>query len=78
MRILWLLSLASLVPMIARADKGPAKAEVEYVDDDAVLKNFTEKLGELAKKGKCLPPDKLKELMAEDKVAKVESAAPSD
>ena len=80
MRILLLLSfaVASLSVTAARADKAPAKVAVEYTDDDAVLKGFTEKLGALARAGKCLKPAKLKELTAADKTASLKSEKPND
>ena len=80
MRVLLLLSVAvaflGVIP--ARADQAPGKVAVEYIDDDAVLKGFTEKLGALAKAGKCLKPAKLKALMAADKTAALKSAKPND
>ena len=80
MRALLLLpvAVAFLSVLPARADKAPAKAAVDYIDDDAVLEGFTEKLGALAKAGKCLKPAKLKELTGADKTASLKSAAPND
>ena len=80
MRALLLLpvGLALLGSPFARADKEPAKVPVEYIDDDAVMERFTEKLGALAEKGKCLTPRKLRELTAEDRTAELKSAGPKD
>ncbi len=80
MRIVLLLPilLAAFAFVPVRADKAPAKIEVEYTDDSAILKSFTDKLGALAKDGKCLKPEKLKELIAVDIVAKLKSGKPND
>ncbi len=68
----------SLLVLFAMVAIAPARAaEPEYVEDDAVLKSFTEKLGALAKKGKCLAPAKLKKLTAKDSTAKLASAKPN-
>jgi S1-C subfamily serine protease len=73
---LGVVALAAAVPV--RADKPAAKPAPWYVDDFELFDRITEKIGELAKRKKCLPPARLKKLMAKDRTCSVTPARPTE
>lgn len=75
LRLVPLAVLAGLLALPARADK---PAPPTYIDDEAVQQAFTAKLGKLARAGRCLSADKLREQAAADRTAKLTPAAPGD
>ncbi|MGL6094783.1 MAG: S1 family peptidase [Fimbriiglobus sp.] len=61
----------------ARGDKPvPPPAAPPVFDDDEVLERFVEKVGGLAKAKKCISPEKLRKITAEDGKAAVVPVAP--
>ena len=51
---------AVLLPMLHAENPKAAKVSPTYIDDDATLENFTERLRALIAKGKCIAPDDVK------------------
>jgi S1-C subfamily serine protease len=63
----------------AHGQKPPAgPASPWFVDDNEILTRLTEKVGQLAADGKCLPPNKLARKAARDRVCAVTPAKPGD
>jgi hypothetical protein len=71
-------AVALLVALPARGDKPAARPVPWFVDDSRLADQLTEKIGELAKQKKCLPPDRLKDLVAKDFTCKLTPAKPGD
>lgn len=78
MRLFRSVAVVLLVAGAAAAADPPKPAAVEYLDDADVLDRFTKKLGELAKAGKCLKADDLKEQVGKEKSAALAPAKPGD
>jgi serine protease Do len=71
-------AVALLVATPARADTPAARPAPWFVDDDRMADKLTEKVGELARKKKCLPPDRLRKKVAKDFTCRLTPTKPSD
>ena len=67
---------AVLLPAVHAENPKAAKVSPTYIDDDATLEYFTEKLGTLIAKGKCISPDDVKKKTETDHPFALKTTAP--
>ncbi len=67
---------AVLLPMLHAENPKAAKVSPTYIDDDATLENFTERLRALIAKGKCIAPDDVKKKTETDHPFAMKTTAP--
>ena len=67
---------AVLLPAVHAENPKAAKVSPTYIDDDATLEYFTEKLGTLIAKGKCISPNDVKKKTETDHPFALKTTAP--